>query len=133
MDYRQINDAGRLVLIRMEVATTLRLWVEASPNTESDPDTRHTRLFHLSFPGEIMALSTLHASYIRPNTPGPEAGAHLQIHDASSFLDYVRTETYAASTMIHPLRHIRLITEETIIDVVTLTPPDMEEISLAGH
>lgn len=126
MDYPQINHAESLVLIRMEMADTLQVWVEESQSSGK----RAPRLFHIAFPGEIMALSTLNASYTRDADVGSYTGHRLRLYEASPFLDSVRTETYAADTREHPLRHYRLITEEDIIDVITLTPPHVDEITL---
>ncbi|WP_300668434.1 hypothetical protein [Desulfoluna sp.] len=128
MDYPQLNQSDTLVLIRMEVAGALQIWVEESQRPAVDNGTRAPHLFHISFPGEIMALSNLNASYVR--TVDNDTGAVFQVFKTSPFLDYVRTETYAASTMEHPLQHFRLITEENLIDVITLTPPHVDEITL---
>ncbi|BCS97542.1 hypothetical protein DSLASN_31740 [Desulfoluna limicola] len=129
MNDQQINKADSLVLIRMEVTDTLQIWVEESRacnhRSNSTPE-----LFHIAFPGEIMAMSNLNASYTRAGDSGTYTGKCVRTYDASPFLDYVRTETYAASTMTHPLHHFRIVTEENIIDVITITPPQIEKISL---
>ncbi|VVS92372.1 hypothetical protein [Desulfoluna spongiiphila] len=130
MDYKQINDAEALVLMRMEVAGTLQIWAEESKNDGTTSRRRPPRLFHIAFPGEIMALSNLNASYSREADAGTYTGTLLRTYKASPFLDYVRAETYAASTMKHPLHHFQIITEEAIIDVVTITPPQVDEITL---
>ncbi|VFQ43116.1 hypothetical protein [Desulfoluna butyratoxydans] len=130
MDYSQINSADALVLMRMEVAGTLEIWAEESKENGKSSPRRPPRLFHIAFPGEIMALESLNASYTREADAGTYSGTLLRTYKASPFLDYVRAETYAASTMKHPLHHFQLITEEAIIDVVTITPPQVDEVSL---
>jgi len=129
MDDQQINEADNLVLIRMEVTDTLQIWVEESRAGDA-PKNSAPRLFHIAFPGEIMAMSNLNASYTRSDCSGTYTGKCLRTYDASPFLDYVRTETYEASTMTSPLHHFSIITEENIIDVITITPPQIEKISL---
>jgi hypothetical protein len=128
MNYQQINDADGLVLIRMEVTATLQIWVEGSRVAGHGPNA--SRLFHIAFPGEIMAMSNLNASYTRPGDSGTYTGTLFRLYESSPYLDYIRTETYAASTMETPLLHFSLVTEENIIDVITITPPQVELITL---
>ena len=130
MTYQQINESDGLVLIRMEVTDTLQIWVEESRSSGDAPNTSAPRLFHIAFPGEIMAMSNTNASYTRAGDSGTYTGTLFRLYEASPYLDYVRAETYAASTMENPLQHFRIITEENIIDVITITPPQIEKISL---
>lgn len=89
--------------------------------------TADSRLFEIIWDNYV-AYSVANESYSTRNESEEFSGRFARLYGKSHFLDYISVATLASTECPGPLRHVQLVCECNIIDVVSIKFPQVNQL-----